>query len=823
MDIKEAIEGIFTGESILFVGSGFSFGATNSSSKSHEVKGSAELSQALLAECGMPGIVAPLTKASQVYLGRKTERDLVDFLKNEFTMSAISPEHEYITSLKWQRIYTTNYDDILEIGFAKNYKTATSVTLSDDYDYYKSGKKQDMIVHLNGFIRTLNESKLNNEFKLTNTSYVTADFIKSKWYDLLINDLRVCKSIFFVGFSMDYDLDLEKLIVGSDIKNKAFFVVSDKTNEVDRVYMSDFGEVLPINLSGIIKKIKDIKSVYSPKDESIRTISFRDLRLDKQNVHVETKDFYELLISGDVKFPYIQRSLQDASFDYVVNRTAIEKITDCIADGQKSFLIESALGNGKTVFLMQVAAKLLIDGKRVYWYEKYTNKVYDEIRQITRNYPDAVIILDDYHTAKDVIRSLTETSTTNVIITSERQSYHDAIYDEIEDVFGGYQTISINRLDNKESKRIDYLFDRYAVWGNLSIPEKRKNYLQKQCASQISLLILSRIKSTNMLKKFEDSYAHFKKEPEFNKAFIVALLTEFFKLKLDTYDYANLVGASVINNPAFRRNIGVQEFFNIEDSTICFKSSIVAKHFLESYVDKEAIIDTLVSMMQTFNDFASTNPDYKSKMTTLMNYTQIRNCIGYMKSGAINYVLDYYERINNLSQCKDNIHFWLQYAIARLAEENYPVAKLYFDKCYAIANEIEGYKTYKIDNHYSRYLLENAIANGNEKECMEAFREAHKILVVTYPGDEKTIYPYRMAEKYVPFYEKFFQKMTPKEKSEFLAKCSEMKTKCTYFIQHSDGVHRLNDVKNTEKKLQKILNENSFVELNKGFKYSKLK
>ena len=27
--------------------------------------------------------------------------------------------------------------------------------------------------------------------------------------------------------------------------------------------------------------------------------------------------------------------------------------------------------------------------------EKYTNKVYDEIRQITRNYPDAVIILDD--------------------------------------------------------------------------------------------------------------------------------------------------------------------------------------------------------------------------------------------------------------------------------------------------------------------------------------------------------------------------------------------------------------------------------------------
>jgi hypothetical protein len=449
--------------------------------------------------------------------------------------------------------------------------------------------------------------------------------------------------------------------------------------------------------------------------------------------------------------------------------------------------------------------------------------VYDEIRQITSKYPESVIILDDYHTAKDVIRSLTETSSTNVIITSERQSYHDAIYDEIEDVFGGYQTISINKLDDKESKRIDDLFDRYSVWGNLSVPERRKNYLKRQCGSQISLLILSRIKSTNMLKKFEDSYAQLKKEPQFNKAFTIALLAEFFKLKVDTYDYATLVGASVLNNPAFRRNIGVQEFFNIEDSTIYFKSSIVAKHFLESYVEPETIIDTLVSMMQTFNTFASTNTDYKSKMTTLMNYTQIRNCIGYMKTGAISHVLDYYERINNLSQCKDNIHFWLQYAIARLAEQNYPVAKLYFDKCYALANEIKGYRTYKIDNHYSRYLLENAIANGDERECMDAFREAHKILVVTSPGDEKTIYPYRMAEKYVPFYEKFFNKLTKIEKSEFLVKCSEMKTKCTYFIQHSDGVHRLEDVKNTERRLQRILKENSFIELNRGFKYSRLK
>lgn len=822
MKLENAIEGIFTGESVLFIGSGFSFGATNSNPKSPLVKSSTELSNALLAECGMTGDRIPLTKASQVYLQMKNARDMVDFLKKEFIISSISPEHEYLASLKWQRIYTTNYDDIIELGLAKNHRIATSVTLSDNYKNYPDNKT-DMIVHLNGFIRTLNEDKLNSEFKLTNSSYLASDFVQSQWYDLLINDLRTCKSVFFVGFSMDYDLDLEKIIVGNKVKEKAFFIVSNKTIDVDRLYLSSYGNVHPINLSGFVKEIKKVKSTYNPIHESFIPISFKELKLDKQNVHVGTKDFYELLISGEIKFPFIQRALQDRSFDYVVNRTALAEIVKIVNEGQKNILVESALGNGKTVFLMQIAANFLLEGKRVFWYEKYTSNVYEEIRQITKLYPDAILILDDYHTAKEVIRCLTSTSKTNVIITAERQSYHDAIYDEIQDVLGGYSTISINRLDNKESIRIDDLFTKYSVWGNLSVPSKRKNYLKEQCHSQISLLILSRIKSTNILKKFSDSYDYIKKEPSFKKAFVVALLSEFFKLQIDTYDFATLVGASVLNNPSFRRNIGVQEFFNFEESAIRFKSSIVARYFLEKFIEPETIIDTLVSMMRTFDAYAKVNPDYKSKLTMLMNYTQLSNCLGYLKSSTLNLVLSFYERVMDLPSCKDNIHFWLQYAIARLAEENYAVAKLYFEKCYALAGEIEGYKTYKIDNHYSRYLLENAIANSDEKECMEAFRKAHKILVITYPGDEKTTYSYRMASKYIPFYEKFYAKLSKSDQLEFLFKCDEMKTKCAYFIRHAENVHNIDDVKRTERQLNKILKDNDYIGLNENFKYGKLR
>ena len=100
MEIKKAIEGIFTGESILFVGSGFSLGATNSNSSNPEIKRSPELSAAMLHACGIKEENATLAKASEVFLADQGADELVDFLKKEFVVSSISPDQEFITSLK---------------------------------------------------------------------------------------------------------------------------------------------------------------------------------------------------------------------------------------------------------------------------------------------------------------------------------------------------------------------------------------------------------------------------------------------------------------------------------------------------------------------------------------------------------------------------------------------------------------------------------------------------------------------------------------------------------------------------------------------------
>lgn len=125
---------------------------------------------------------------------------MIHILKQEFTISKISPDHKYIGSHKWARIYTTNYDDIIETAYKQNRtgEYLTPVTLSDHPNSYQD--KSKISIHLNGYINNLTTDTLNSEFRLINRSYLTEDFINSKWIEIFKGDIKACDAIFLLVF-----------------------------------------------------------------------------------------------------------------------------------------------------------------------------------------------------------------------------------------------------------------------------------------------------------------------------------------------------------------------------------------------------------------------------------------------------------------------------------------------------------------------------------------------------------------------------------------------------------------------------------------------
>lgn len=71
-------------------------------------------------------------------------------------------------SIQWKRIYTTNYDSVIETAATDNSKKWTPIVLSKEIS---NADINSACIHLNGHIDYLDRNTLNNEFRLIDKSY----------------------------------------------------------------------------------------------------------------------------------------------------------------------------------------------------------------------------------------------------------------------------------------------------------------------------------------------------------------------------------------------------------------------------------------------------------------------------------------------------------------------------------------------------------------------------------------------------------------------------------------------------------------------------
>jgi SIR2-like domain len=204
MEFGEAANRVHMGRSLLFVGAGFSFGAKSIADL--DLVDARGFANRLCAEIGETDL--PLDIATDEYLEQKSYRDIFRRLHDQFDVKSNSKFHEHIVSLPWRRIYTTNFDNLLEFS-SKNIGISRGIaTLSDDPQGTLS---ENLTIHLNGFVDKLSEDNFNKDFILTDDQYLGEKFRLSPWSEVFRMDLEICDSIFFLGYSL-YDFDIARIL-----------------------------------------------------------------------------------------------------------------------------------------------------------------------------------------------------------------------------------------------------------------------------------------------------------------------------------------------------------------------------------------------------------------------------------------------------------------------------------------------------------------------------------------------------------------------------------------------------------------------------------
>lgn len=805
MEFEEALSYINLGNSVLFVGSGFSVGATNMSHM--EMTTGLKLAKIFYDECNESSDGGNLQDASDLYMQKFGINAFLTRLKELFTIEKITDEQKFVTSLPWKRVYTTNYDNIIELGYNFSRKKIYPKVLSDSL--VDLNDKTKLCIHLNGYIGCLDESSLDKEFKLTDQSYTAEDFVDSDWIALFDSDLKTADAIFFIGFSMNSDLDIKRIINRDpETYQKCYFIVWDQEKSPVLRTLGNYGQVLPINVSGFVEAYKKITPRAIRLEEKLRCFETVNKCL-KEPSEIIDKDIHNLLTLGTVDINKIATSLFFPKKEYYIDRTIVSEIVDKVENGSKRLIIHSDIANGKTMVLWGVALHLIRKKYNVYFYKGNCYNIDDEVEKICNDAATKVVfIVDNYANNKKVLDSIRLFGHNSIIILSERSVINEIATEWLFPKLGEFDEFDINVLSKEDREKLILLLDHFGFWSEkagYNIYQKDE-YIAAKCNGNIRNVLLDLLKSKAVFNRFQSIINDIQNKNGYYEALLLMLIGKVFNIELDLEKVSIILGRDKINSSAFRKNSTVAEFVNFYQGKIIVRSSLLAEVILSKLSDTRTVVDLLIRVFCELDRFRSFD-NYHQILVTFLSYTNLQRVLNKKDPEYNNNIYRFFECIKTLKFCRENPHFWLQYAILVLASRDYPRADKYFETSYSFAKKKHNFETFAIDNHYARYILENELESGTPDTCMDAFHKAHAILMNPIHKTKVRFYPYRVAQNYYPFYEKFYSTMSPSDKKNFVKCCAEINNRAKAYAANAESPRSKYDVRKAIKLLDQINDE----------------
>ncbi len=750
MDINEAIEHALNGNALLFVGSGFSIGCKNVNNDDFPI--GSMLANTLYQELGETSD-GDLITASEMFIEDKGRSELVTLLQSMFTARNLTSNHIEIANVKWGKIYTTNYDDVLEKVFLeKNFKK-TPVTC--EHDVYEYAKNKNTIIHINGFIDFLNENSLQAAFKLTDTSYLTQTFFDSPWAYAFRKDLKLAKSVIFIGYSM-YDLDIRRILNDSpDLKEKTFFITENSPSKKMIFNLKRFGKIEPIELSGLVTRIKSKAENWVEVTLPIIYNSLVKFSGSRQLSVLNDKDLFELHLYGNLKVNLLDLTHKDK---YLLYRGCNERIIENIDNGNDA-IIHASLGNGKTVIVNQIANHFDERDYLVYQINILENGWEEEIKELTNNSGNILLIVENYHRYIDAIKYFNlHRKNNHKLLLTERSDVNDIKIDSLNFLNENLVEFDVNKLDRNSTENLVNNFNEFGLWGQ-SAALKFKEKLDKvnrTYKSEFSNVLLDVFESPNIKEKVDQLILEAKTNQDHRDLIIFAGITSILGYEFSHYDAADYLNSEAIFGASIRSGSEFRQLVGLDDSKVSIKSSIFAKHLLFSVGNPTYIVDMLVTIIRKAYELSRYDSLAGYIAKDLVRFGNIQTVIpkGKNRSAAIT---RYYEQIKNLGRNSGNPHFWLQYAISQLTIGDVDSAEKYFENAYSFAKKSQWYETEPLDNHYARFLLEKGTNENDVTLAFPLFEKAHFSL----RKQKRRHYPYKVAIGYSAFYNKHKSELEP--------------------------------------------------------------
>lgn len=616
--------------------------------------------------------------------------NLYQTLYELFTVSAASDDQKAVLVENWHRIYTTNYDDLVE--FCRPDIARRSYSYSDPLPKrFDTGS----VVHLHGSIRYTTEQNVLEQLVLDETSYVAQHFNRSPWYDEFIRDLRFCDAIYFVGYSLsDYHISA-LLLQNPAFAAKTFFITGGSVDPIFRNRVSKYGTILDAGT-------KEFANTYlglprpAPVSElhSLKALRYIDPFKDKKTLKPPTAiEILNLVSFGTFNFQRCLSSLPDA--EYVVPRRDLVGQAEQLVNSNRSLLVNARLGNGKSIFLYLLAFRLAESGYKTFRFSAPSASMLDEVRLIAES-GKSVLFFEDYDQAIEVMPAIKDAAPNCKFVVLVRTGTQEVRQHEIGDhIAKPIATLSLNTITDQDREDFSNILDSAGIGGAVSDQALK-------ISRDIRDFVLYAYKNEAIERKIQSEIQPILDSPSAKMTFVASHLFRFVGQPIEAGFLRALTGQDPYVALGGVGSFG-KELFKIDGDGIQVRSGVLAEHILHNHVDADYVLDVAFRIVSDAEKHRHERR-FRALSGNLMQFSTLARLLK-AEPQRDTKLETFYDRLRRDINVNMEPLFWLQYSIFMMSINRLEPADEFIQTAYERAEEMSGFRTYQIDTHALRLWL----------------------------------------------------------------------------------------------------------------------
>lgn len=671
--------------SILFLGSGFSLGATNIANDSPpNGKG---LRRHFIQQLKLATDTDYDLQVLSEEFAEDDPKKLRDELYRVFRLTNLTAGQTAVLNEPWRRVYTTNYDDATELHRLTKKASPNAFDISEPVP---NKLPHGAVVHLHGSIRLITPENVMASLVLGEGSYVNQYVVRSPWYDQFQRDLAFASAVYIVGYNLsDYHI-AGLLMANPKLAERTVFIQGLEPSKTFLRRTAQYGRTMFIGTDGFAKELARAPRSAAPALDNLR--SFRSIaptRDNKASARPTATEVFDLLVYGDFDAGRLARS--QPGDDYAIARTEAVRTAADAVEAKAALVVDGRLGNGKSIFLHLLACELSSRGWTCLLLRPGHPDLQREVAALA-GVDRVVVFVEQYSAAQDYLRGLRDALPEAKLVVEVRTGTFEVRFHELAQLLPKpFDRVSLNALTRSEVRA----FRRLCDGAGLRVPAEDR-------ASDLRDMLLDLFENKAIRDRVRAALA-----PLFEKRATRRILT--MTMLIATHQGA--VGAgfvrSVVGEDPFAALKPLEDLSHeiFETSADGFKarSAVFSSFVINAFIDSDEIADAVVEVTLAAAQRRSER-SYRILMSNMMAYSSLRRTLrGKGNSDAI--IVSIYERLRYDERVNGEPLFWLQYAIAMAEIPRLDTADEYITTAYRKADELPGFQTYQIDTQAFRVAL----------------------------------------------------------------------------------------------------------------------